>query len=118
LKKLDRNCGSGKVLHIIADNYSAHKTEEVKEYMESGEGRFVRHFIPAHSSRLNMVERWFAEISDKRIHRESWESVTHRKRPIKDVIQDWNTSDCGFKRTKAPEEILSKIQRARKGTNM
>jgi transposase len=56
LKKVDKNCEAGKVLHIIADNYSTHKTKEVKEYLASIPGRFVTHFIPTHSSWLNVVE--------------------------------------------------------------
>ncbi|GHU12341.1 hypothetical protein FACS1894161_0350 [Spirochaetia bacterium] len=75
LKKVDKSCEKGKVLHIIADNYSTHKTKEVKEYLALVEGRFVTHFIPTHSSWLNMIERWFAEITNKRIRRGSWESV-------------------------------------------
>jgi transposase len=70
LKTVDRKCGAGKVLHSIADNYPTHKTKEVKEYFESVPGRFEAHFIPTHSSWLNMVERWFGEITNKRIRRE------------------------------------------------
>jgi transposase len=88
LKKPDRNCEKGKTLHIIVDNYSTHKTKEVKAYIESVEGRFVTHFIPAHSSWLNMIERWFAEITNKGIRRESWESVTQMKKAIKGFIQN------------------------------
>ncbi|GMO11395.1 MAG: hypothetical protein Ta2A_19760 [Treponemataceae bacterium] len=118
LKKLDRNCEKGKVLHIIADNYSTHKTKAVKEYMESVEGRFVAHFIPTHSSWLNMIERWFAEITNKRIRRESWESVTQLKKAIKDFILNWNISGRSFKWTKKADVILKKIEHAREGTVM
>jgi transposase len=67
LKIVDKKCEAGKVLHIIADNYSTHKAKEVKEYIESVPGRFEAHFIPTHSSWVNMVERWFGEITNKRI---------------------------------------------------
>jgi transposase len=67
LKTVDKNCGAGKVLHIIANNYSTHKTKEVKEYFESAPGRSEAHFIPTHSSWLNKVERWFGETTNKRI---------------------------------------------------
>jgi hypothetical protein len=56
-----------------------------------------------------MIERWFGEISGKRICHESWESVTELKRGIKDYIRDWNIQGCRFKWTKEPEEILTKI---------
>jgi hypothetical protein len=62
------------------------------------------------------IERWFAEITNKRIRRESWESVTQLKKAIKEFIQNWNASGRSFKWTKEPEEILVKIQKARKGT--
>jgi transposase len=65
LKAVDKKCGAGKVLHIIADNYPTHKTKKAKEYFESVPGRFEAHFIPTHSSWLNMVERWFGEITNK-----------------------------------------------------
>jgi hypothetical protein len=60
----------------------------------------------------------FAEITNKRIRRESWESVTQLKRAIKDFIKDWNIQGRSFKRTKKPGEILTKIQKAREGTVM
>jgi ribosomal protein L32 len=66
LKTVDKKCGEGKVLHIIADNYSTHKTKEVKVYFESVPGRFEAHFIPTHSSRLNMVERWFGGDNEQK----------------------------------------------------
>jgi transposase len=67
LKNLDKECEQGKMPHIIIDNYSAHKSEETKKYLEGKAGRFVVHFIPTHSSWLNMVERWFGELTNKRI---------------------------------------------------
>jgi transposase len=118
LKEVDKQCKKGKVLHIIADNYSTHKTEEVKKYLESIPGRFVTHFIPTHSSWLNLVERWFAEITNKRIRRESWGSVTQLIKAIKDYIKTWNASGRSFKWAKKPEVILAKIQKAKTGTVM
>ena len=55
--------------------FAAHKTKAVYEYLDSRSGRFVQHFIPTHSSWLNLVERWFAEITNKRIRRGSFEST-------------------------------------------
>src|SRR5215510_804791 len=62
LKKVNKACPKKKTLHIVTDNLSAHKTKAVKDYFDSVPGRFVQHFIPTHSSWLNLVERWFAEI--------------------------------------------------------
>jgi transposase len=99
-KKVDKGCEKGKVLHIVADNYSAHKTKDVEAYIASVPGRFVTHFIPTHSSWLNLVERWFAEITNKRIRRESWESVDRLVKAIKSYIKTWNKSGRAFKWTK------------------
>jgi transposase len=94
---------------------ATHKTKEVKEYLESVEGRFVTHFIPTHSSWLNLVERWFAEITNKRIRRESWNSVSELVKAIKDFIKSWNTSKRSFKWTKKADGILASIQKAKDG---
>jgi transposase len=115
LKKIDKRCEKGKVLHIIADNYSTHKTKEVKEYLASMKGRFVTHFTPTHSSWLNLVERWFAEITSKRIRRESWNSVSELVKAIKDYIKFWNVSKRYFKWTKKTDEIMASINKSRVG---
>jgi transposase len=84
LKTVDQGCEEGKELHIIVDNYATHKTKAVQEYFESRPGRFTSHFIPAHSSWLNVVERWFGKITNKRIRRESWRSVKELVGAIKE----------------------------------
>jgi transposase len=73
LKKLDRKSPKGKQLHIIADNYAAHKTKEVREYIASRDGRFVEHFIPTHSSWLN------AELNRTVVCRDYEQKDTERK---------------------------------------
>jgi transposase len=103
LMKVDKNTSRDKVLHIVADNVSSHKTKEVQAYFDSKPGRFVIHYIPTHSSWLNLVERWFAEITNKRIRRESWESVTQLTRAIKDYIKTWNKSGRHFVWTKTSD---------------
>ncbi len=113
LRKIDRKCPKGKVLHIVADNYSAHKTKEVREYLESKNGRFVEHFIPTHSSWLNIVERWFGEITSKRIRRESWTGVQELEIAINDFIKTWNKSGKRFTWVKTAEQISSSIDKAR-----
>ena len=113
LKILDGACEAGKTLHIVCDNLSTHKAQAVREYMESVPGRFVMHFIPTHSSWLNLVERWFAEITNKRIRRESFRSVPELEKAIKDYIKTWNKSGRSFSWTKTPGEILAKIERAK-----
>jgi transposase len=115
LKKLDRECSKEKVLHIILDNYSTHKAKETKKYLSSDEvkGRFVSRFIPTHSSWLNMVERWFAEITNKRIRRESWESVAQLTAAIRDFIKEWNASGRKFVWIKNTQTIMASIKKAK-----
>jgi transposase len=113
LRKADKSCAKGKALHIVTDNLSTHKTEAVREYLESVPGRFVRHFIPTHSSWPDLVERWFAEITNKRIRRGSFESVPELIAAIKDYIRAWNASGRSFSWTKKPDDILAKIRKAK-----
>ena len=113
LRKVDKACAPKKTLHIVVDNLSAHKTKSVYEYMDSIPGRFVLHFIPTHSSWLNLVERWFAEITNKQIRRGSYNSVEQLTKAIKDFIRSWNKSGRSFKWAKEPDEILAKINKAK-----
>jgi len=113
LKKVDKACSKGKVLHIVADNLSAHKTKAVYEYFESVHGRFAVHYIPTHSSWLNLAERRFAEITNMQIRRGSYGSVAELIKAIKEYIKCWNKSGRSFTWTKKPDEILSKIQKAK-----
>ncbi len=115
LKKLDKAYPKDRVLHIVADNYAAHKTAEVREYLEYRAGRFVEHFIPTHSSWLNMVERWFGEITNKRIRRDSWDSVAQLERAITDFILQWNNSGKIFTWTKSAKDINASLTKARSG---
>jgi transposase len=113
LKQVNKRCAAEKVLHIVADNLSAHKTKSVYAYLDSVPGRFVMHFIPTHSSWLNLVERWFAEITNKQIRRGSYKSVEQLRDAIKEYIKSWNNSGRSFKWTKEPEVILDKIRKAK-----
>ena len=115
LKKLDREAPKKKVLHIIADNYSSHKAPKVKEYLEKKEKRFVAHFIPTYSSWLNMIERWFAEITNKRIRRESWNSLKELEDAIIKYIISWNESGRRFCWTKTVNEIKASIEKVKSG---
>ena len=112
LTKVDKNCNLKKQLHIILDNVSSHKTKAVTEYLESKGERFKLHFTPTHSSWLNLVERWFAEITNKRIRRGSWNSVKQLEKAIYSFIRQWNKSSKTFSWTKSADVILEKIEKA------
>ena len=113
LKILDRKAPKKKVLHIIADNYSSHKAPAVKEYIKGKGERFVEHFIPTYSSWLNLIERWFAEITNKRIRRESWSSLKELEEAITDYIVSWNESGKRFCWTKTFDEIKTSIEKVK-----
>ena len=113
LKLLDKKAPKDKVLHIIVDNYSAHKAPVVKAYLKEESERFVEHFIPTYSSWLNMIERWFAEITNKRIRRESWKSIKELEEAIIDYITSWNKSGRKFCWTKTFNEIQLSIKKVK-----
>jgi transposase len=113
LRILDRKTPKGKVLHIIADNNSSHKSPVVREYLKTKNGRFAEHFIPTYSSWLNLIERWFAEITNKRIRRGSWSSVEELEKAIIDYIVSWNKSGRRFRWTKTFDEIQTSINKVK-----
>jgi transposase len=112
LSLLDRRCPKRKSLQLIVDNVSSHKTKEVQEFLRAREGRFVVHFTPTHSSWLNLIERWFAEIISKRIRRGSWASVKELKAAIMDYIRHWNNSGRTFVWTKSAGQVMASIKKA------
>jgi transposase len=112
LEVVDRRTSKKKVLHLIVDNASSHNTKAVREFLEQRPGRFVVHFTPTHASWLNLVERWFAEITTKRIRRGSWSSVKNLERAIMDYIHHWNDSGRRFVWAKTSDQILSRVRQA------
>lgn len=113
LKKIDRSCPKTKTLHIVVDNYSTHKTKEVRDYLATKPGRFVEHFIPTHSSWLNLVERWFSEITTKRIRRDSWDGVAQLEKAISDFIKHWNKSGKKFTWVRTAKKIKKSIAKVK-----
>ena len=99
-------------VHVILDNLSTHKTPRVKRWMER-HPRFVPHFIPTSSSWLNLVERWFGELTSKRIRRGSFVSVPDLKRAIDEFLDVWNEQPKPFVWTATVESICQKLARCR-----
>ena len=95
-------------IHIIVDNYSTHKHDKVKLWM-SKNPRFHAHFIPTSSSWLNLVERFFAEITQKRIRRGVFHSVQELTNAINDFLDDYNSNPKPFVWTKTADDIVKKI---------
>jgi hypothetical protein len=94
------------------DNYGTHKEPSVRAWLAKHR-RFVCHFIPTSSSWLNMVERWFAERSEKAIRRGSFVSVPDLQEAIEQFLAAWNQNPKPFVWTAKVEDISKKIERAR-----
>jgi len=103
-------------LHLIVDNYATHKHAKVKAWLKR-HPRFHIHFTPTSSSWLNLVERWFREITDKRIRRGVFHSVPQLVAAIMDYIAGHNTHPKPFVWTAKVEHILAKVRRAREVLN-
>jgi transposase len=112
LKQIDAETPAELDLHLIVDNYATHKHPKVQSWLK-WHGRFHMHFIPTSSSWLNLVERWFREITDNRIRRGTFRSAEQLIKAIMDYIHQHNRSPKPFVWTARADEILAKVQRAR-----
>lgn len=97
-------------IHLVLDNYGTHKTEKVIRWF-ARHPRYHLHFTPTGSSWVNQVERWFAEITDKRIRRGSFSSVPSLEKAIREYLQHHNQNAKPFVWTASADLILGKIQR-------
>jgi transposase len=113
LRKLDREFPKTVPLHLIMDNYGTHSHPKVQEWLKK-HPRFSLHFIPTSSSWLNLVERWFRELTDKRVRRGIFYSVEDLKEAIQTFIQTWNEDPRPFVWTASVESILEKMGKCRK----
>jgi transposase len=111
LKTIDQQTPAQLDLHLIVDNYSTHKTPAVKRWLKRHK-RFHLHFTPTSASWLNMVERFFAEITRKRIRRGVFTSVAALKSAIIEYLEIHNAAPKPFVWTKSADEILKKVARA------
>ncbi|MEL6895736.1 MAG: IS630 family transposase [Planctomycetota bacterium] len=112
LKTIDEATPPAKQVHLICDNYATHKHPKVKRWLKR-HPRFHVHFTPTSSSWLNLVERWFREVTEKCIRRGTFTSVKKLQDAIWDFIDKHNENSEPFKWTAEPDEILAKVARAR-----
>jgi transposase len=112
LKKIDADTPPEVDLHLIVDNYGTHKHPRVKSWLRR-HPRFHLHFIPTSSSWLNLVERWFREITDKRIRRGSFANVPALIAAIKDYLDGHNQHPRVFVWTASVEHILTKLAKCK-----
>ena len=113
LKRLHRETPKHLALHIICDNYATHKHPAVKAWLETHK-RVHIHFTPTSSSWLNMVERFFRDITENRIRRGVFKSVPELEAAIHTYIANHNVAPKAFIWTASANDILAKVARARK----
>lgn len=99
-------------LHLIVDNYSTHKHPKVQKWL-ARHPRFHIHFIPTSSSWLNLIERWFRDLTDRRIRRGAFQSVPQLIQAIMDYIAGHNEAPKSIVWTAKVDDILAKVRRAR-----
>ncbi len=116
LRVIDEVTPAGKELHLIADNYSTHKHAKVQRWLQR-HPRFQVHFTPTSSSWLNMVERFFRDLTQNRLHRGVFRDVEELIMAIGDYIDRHNQNPKPFIWTAKASDILEKVKRARRSLN-
>jgi transposase len=111
LRNIDKAVPGNRDVHLVLDNYATHKTPEVRAWLDKHR-RFRLHFTPTSASWLNLVERFFAEITSKRIRRGSYTSVNDLEAAIYDYLARHNETPKPFKWTKTAADILTRERRA------
>jgi transposase len=110
LQALERELPAHLDIHLVLDNSSTHKTPAIQRWL-AAHPRFVLHFTPTSSSWLNLVERWFAELTTKLLRRGAHRSVRQLNADIRAWIDTWNDNPRPFVWTKSADEILDSIAR-------
>ena len=108
LQTIDREVPAELDVHLVLDNASTHKTPAVKKWLLA-HPRFVVHFTPTSSSWLNLVERWFSELTTKKLRRGAHRSVRQLNSDIRAWIDTWNDDPKPFVWTKTADQILESI---------
>jgi transposase len=115
LKLIDQRTPAGLDRHLAVDNYASHKTPAVKRRLKA-HPRFHLHFTPTSASWLNMAERFFAEITRKRIRRGVFTSVAELKAAIMEYLENHNADPKPFIWTKSAGEISEKVAGAKQAS--
>jgi len=110
LDTVEANVPSDVDIHIVMDNYGTHKTATIRNWFVK-RPRFHIHYTPTYSSWINLVERWFAEITNKRIRRGIFRSVKELEAAIREYIATYNENSKPFFWTKTADEILASMAR-------
>ena len=117
LKLIDQKTPPGKDLHLIVDNYATHKHPRVKSWLAK-HPRFHLHFTPTSASWLNMVERFFRDLTEKRLRRGVFQSLPELTDAMSEYIRKHNAAPKPFIWTASATDILEKVSRGRAKLNM
>ncbi len=112
LRRIDKEFPGKIQLHLVIDNYGAHGTVEVKHWLNK-HPRFVLHYVPTSCSWLNLIERWFGELTNKRIRRGSFCSVEDLTAAIESFLSCWNEKPRPFIWTATVDSILAKLAKCK-----
>ena len=108
LKLIDAAVPKDLELHLVLDNYATHKTPAIHQWLLK-HPRFHLHFTPTSSSWMNLVERWFAELTNRKLRRSAHRGVTALESDIRQWIDEWNKNPKPFVWTKSADEILETL---------
>lgn len=108
LKTIDAAVPADLDLHLVLDNYATHKTPKVKEWLIK-HPRFYLHFTPTSSSWMNLVERWFAELTARKLKRSAHRSVTELEADVRKWVNEWNADPKPFVWTKSADQIFETL---------
>ena len=108
LKTIDKATPAEVDLNLVLDNYATHKTPAIHQWLVK-HPRFHLHFTPTYASWLNLVERWFAELTNRKLRRSAHRSVTALETDVKEWIAAWNTEPKPLVWTKTADDILETL---------
>jgi transposase len=108
LNTIENEVPEGLDVHLVLDNSSTHKTPEIKRWLLA-HPRFRLHFTPTSSSWMNLVERWFAELTNKKLRRSAHTSVRQLNSDIRTWVETWNENPRPYVWTKTADQILQSI---------
>jgi len=113
-KQIDATVPRALSVHVVLDNLSAHSTPEIKKWLAHRDRRrWHLHYTPTSSSWLNLIERWFKELTDRRLRRGAFTSVADLSAAITTWAEHWNTDPKPFIWKATAEDIITKVQRGR-----
>ncbi len=113
-KQIDASVPRGLSVHVVLDNLSAHSTPEITKWLAHRDRRrWHLHYTPTSSSWLNLIERWFKELTDRRLRRGVFTSVSDLSEAITTWAEHWNTDPKPFIWKATAEDIIAKVRRGR-----